>query len=122
MLVFVACGSDDTPIDEYCWNQASDYTIITENTDGSVIVTLIAPDYAQLIQNILLENSYTKVSVKSLSDAIKASPDTVKEYVISANSTDEATIKAAFNDQIAKELVIAAISRTETKEEWGDGQ
>lgn len=122
VLALTACGNNDKPVDEYCWEQASDYTIVSENDDGSVIVSLMAPDYAQLIQTILTEDSDAEISVESLSDAIKDYPEAVKEYIISVNTTDEDAVKAVFTDQIAKELAITAISRAESKEEWGDGK
>ena len=122
MLTLTGCGkNDDTPIGDYCWEQANDYTISDESSNA-VTITVTAPDYAQLIQNILSEGSSANITIDALSEAISASPDSVKEYTFISDSSDEDDIKAAFTDQIAKELAIAAISRTDAKEEWSDGQ
>lgn len=120
-LTLSACGKNNAPIDEYCWEQADDYSISAESSNA-VTITLTAPDYAQLIQNILSENSKAAITIDVLSEAISASPDAVREYTFIAESSDEEDIRAAFNDQIAKELAIAAISRVGAAEEWSDGQ
>ena len=122
MLTLSACGKNATPVDEYCWKQVSNYSIITENEDGTVTVILTAPDYAQLIQKMLSEDSNTEVSVETLAEATKTYPEVVKDYLISSSTADKADIQAAFSDQIAKELAIVAIGRAESIEEWGDGQ
>ena len=122
MLALTGCGkNDDTPIGDYCCEQANDYTISDESSNA-VTITVTAPDYAQLIQNILSEGSSANITIDALSEAISASPDSVKVYTFISNSSDEDDIKAAFTDQIAKELAIAAIRHTDSKEEWSDGQ
>ena len=122
ILTLTGCGkNDDAPIDDYCWEQADDYAILDESAKA-VTITVTAPDYAQLIQNILSEDSSTSITIDALSEAISVSPDSVKEYTFISDSSDEDDIKAAFTDQIAKELAVAAISRTDAKEEWSDGQ
>lgn len=122
VLTLTGCGkNDDTPIDDYCWEQADDYAISDESSKA-VTITVTAPDYAQLVQNILSEDSSASITIDALSEAISVSPDSVKEYTFISDSSDEDDIKAAFTDQIAKELAVAAISRTDSKEEWSDGQ
>ena len=117
-----ACTKKVDPIDEYCWDQVSDYSIRTENEDGSVTVALTAPDYAQLIQMMLSEDINTEISAETLARETLEHPEIIKDYIISSNTSDEADIQAAFSDQIAKELAIVAIGRAESIEEWGDGQ
>lgn len=122
VLTLSACGNKPAPVDEYCWEQVSDYSVSAEKEDGSVTVTLTAPDYAQLIQMILSEDSNAEISAETLAKATMAYPEIVKDYIISSNTSDEADIQVAFNEQIAKELAIVAIGRAESIEEWGDGQ
>ena len=121
-LFLSACGKGKTPLGQYSWEQVSDYAIVAENDDGSVIVTLTAPDYAQLIQTMLSADCNAKISEQSLAEAIEMYPDCVKVYTISADTSEEGAIQAAFSDQIAKELAVALIGRAESAEEWGDGQ
>lgn len=106
-----SCGNDES-MDEYFWKNVSEYST-TKNEDGSVDVTLTAPAYADIILSIAQDTGTSDISVKQLKEIIKNKDYSEKQYAFSATSENEADIQVAFNDQVAYDLVINAISETE---------
>ena len=111
LFMLSSCGNDES-MDEYFWKNVSEYST-TKNEDGSVDVTLTAPAYADIILSIAQDTGTSDISVKQLKEIIKNKDYSEKQYAFSATSENEADIQVAFNDQVAYDLVINAISETE---------
>lgn len=89
-------------IDE-CWERVTNMNI-EELDDGTVEVTLTAPDYVSLVKLLAGENKDV-LSGELIAKAVKNNPETVKEYTFTASSSAEADIKNALMEQISYELV-----------------
>lgn len=129
LMMLSACGKKESaPIDQFCWEQISQYTVTEippENTDPTdpfsenyVSVTLTAPDYFSLLTELAKEDSAKEITSDMLAKAIKNHPDAVKEYTFTASSSDEANIRNGFFDAIAHDLAVEAITNTEYTEKW----
>ena len=106
-------------VPNYCWDQVSNYSVISEESPNNVTVSIVAPDYAQLILGVILEDGEAKINPKALSDAINNNPNQQKEYIVTSNGSDEESIKQALMEQIAKELMIESIIQSNYTEDWG---
>lgn len=96
-------GKETVSIAEDCWDHVTDMNVI-EQDDGTVKVTLTAPDYVSLVKLMAAENDDT-VTGKLITKAVKSNPEMVKEYVFIASSSAEIDIKNALMEQISYELV-----------------
>lgn len=114
--------SDDKTEKNYYWDQVYDYSIVSESDAGNTVVSITAPDYAALAMSILQENGGAKINSKTLSEAIDNNSIAPKEYIVQTTTTDEESIKRAFLDQVARELMIEALSRSDHTENWGEEQ
>ena len=108
VLVLSACSKEDVSFEDSCWEQVQNCESMVLD-DGTVSVTLTAPDYSAIIQH-LVENGVTgDVTVEMLDEAAKDNPGSVKEYSFVAESIEEEAIQNALMEQIAYELLIIAM-------------
>ena len=108
VLVLSACSKEDVTFEDSCWKQVQNCETM-DLEDGTVLVTLTAPDYSAIIQH-LAENGVTgDVTVEMLDEAAKDNPGSVKEYSFVAESTEEEAIQNALMEQITYELLIIAM-------------
>ena len=96
-------GSVDVSIADDCWDRVTNMNV-TEQGDGTVEVTLTAPDYVSLVKLLSAEGN-EDVNSEHITKAVKDNPETVKEYVFTASSSAETDIKNALMEQISYELV-----------------
>lgn len=86
-----------------CWERVTNMNV-EELDDGTVEVTLTAPDYVSLVK-LLAGESGDAITGEHITRAVKNNPETVKEYTFTASSSEETDIKNALMEQISYELV-----------------
>ena len=96
-------GSSTISITDDCWEHVTNMHV-EELDDGTVGVTLTAPDYASLVKMLAAENKGDPTG-ELIAKAVKNNPETVKEYAFVAFSSEETDIKNALMEQISYELV-----------------
>lgn len=110
ILVLAACSKEKNSVsfEDSCWEQVEDYeTTILE--DGTVSVSLYAPDYTALLE-LLVENGVAEeLTVEMLTEAAEDNPDAVKEYTFVVESSDDESIREKLLEQIAYEMLILAM-------------
>lgn len=90
-----------------CWEHVTNMNV-EELDDGTVKVTLTAPDYVSLI-NLLAAENKDDLSGELIAKTVKNNPETVKEYTFTASSSAETDIKNALVEQISYELVALSL-------------
>lgn len=98
-------------LQDSCWKYVTDQQT-TELDDGSILVTLTAPDYSAIIEQ-LSNRKDENITNAMLIEAPSAYPNYIKEYTLTVDSADEASVKQALLDQIACELVALTLSKLE---------
>lgn len=96
-------GSATVSITEDCWKQVTDLNV-AEQDNGTVEVTLTAPDYVSLVELLAAENSDV-VTGELIAKLVENNPEAVKEYTFIAPSAAEADVKSALMEQISYELL-----------------
>ena len=104
-LVLGACSSKDASFEDRCWKQVEDYEA-TELEDGTISVSLFAPDYTALLNHLVEAGIEDELTVDILIEAAEDYPDAVKEYRFSASSAEEETVRKELMEQIAYEMMI----------------
>ena len=110
VLALAACSKENEPVtfEDTCWEQVED-CVTTELDDGTVSVSLSAPDYTALLE-LLIENGLDEeLTIELLAEAAKDNPDAVKEYTFIVESSDDEAIREALLEQIAYEMLILAM-------------
>ena len=116
IVFFVHQKRQNITVNETLQEYAGDYNVEEQLEDGRTIITIQAPDFSQIVLKISNEIDYQNISVTDLKKAVKENPELIKEYTISLKNLDEENIKKAFSSQIAYELLIQAIERSEEGE------
>lgn len=116
IVFFVHQKRQNITVNEMLQEYAGDYNVEEQLEDGRTIITIQAPDFSQIVLKISNEIDYQNISVTDLKKAVKENPELIKEYTISLKNLDEENIKKAFSSQIAYELLIQAIERSEEGE------
>lgn len=96
-------GSETISFAADCWEHVTNMNVV-EQGDGTVEVTLTAPDYVSLVKLLAGESGDTFTG-EHITTAVKNNPETVKEYIFTASSSAETDIKNALMEQISYELV-----------------
>lgn len=86
-----------------CWEHVTNMNMV-EQGDGTVEVTLTAPDYVSIMKLLAGESGDT-ITREHITKAVKSNPEMVKEYVFIASSSAEIDIKNTLMEQISYELV-----------------
>ena len=103
----ILINQDTISINDICWENVTNMNVM-ELEDGSVKVTLTAPDFVSLVK--LLDGEYNDtVTSKNIAKAVKNNPECVKEYVFTSSSSLEADIKSALMEQISYELTASTL-------------
>jgi len=88
---------------DHCWEHVTDQKVV-ELADGTVEVTLTAPDYVTLAKLLAAEEK-NELTGSAIIQLVENNPEVVKEYQFTASSSGTADIKAALKEQIAYELI-----------------
>lgn len=86
-----------------CWEHVTNINVV-EQHDGTVEVTLTAPDYVSLVKLLADENNNI-VTSEYIEKAVENNPECVKEYVFTAPSASNDDVKTVLMEQISYELV-----------------
>lgn len=105
-------------VKEYCWSKVVQYDIEETEEDGMATVTVLAPDFCQIAT--VLMNEGRDITEEALIDAMLNTSADTKTYSIMVEDTTEETVKEAFYEQVAYELMLEAIKNIEYTEEWSD--
>ena len=110
LIMLTGCSkknSNDNNSNDFLTQYTYDYTIKQENDDGTTEISVIAPDFETIIENMTID---------ILEDE---NPDYKKEYaIIVSDLSDKEEVEAVLNNRIAEELIKSAIINIEYKEEW----
>ena len=99
-----ACAPKEVTFEDQCWDNAKDVEIVNKE-DGTVEVTLKAPDYTKLLESIIENGDADNITLDVLAESIKENPDAVKEYNMILESEDEEEMKNALKDYISYEII-----------------
>ena len=112
ILLLAACGKDEpVSFEDSCWEKVEDCeTTVLDN--GTVSVTLTAPDYTAIIKYLEESGVTGDLTIEMLADAVKDHPDAVKEYSFIADSDQDDAIRDALMEQIAYEMLVIALEDT----------
>lgn len=109
-VVWIVKNSNTPPADtkaisitDDCWEHVTNMNIV-EQDDGTVKVTLTAPDYVSLVK-LLASDNEDVVTGEHIAKAVKNNPECVKEYAFTASSSAGTDVKNALMEQISYELV-----------------
>lgn len=109
-VVLIVKNSNTPPSDtkgisitDDCWEHVTNMNV-AEQDDGTVKVTLTAPDYVSLVK-LLASDNEDAVTGEHIAKAVKNNPECVKEYAFTASSSAETDVKIALMEQISYELV-----------------
>lgn len=103
----ILINQDTISINDICWEHVTNMNVM-ELEDGTVKVTLTAPDFVSLVKLLDSENNDT-VTSKNIAKAVKNNPECTKEYVFTAASSLEDDIKSALMEQISYELAASTL-------------
>ena len=115
---FLQTRSDSQTLKGVYSDYASEYKVISENSDGTYEVQIEAPD-AGVIADEILSESIGEITVGEFRDYLKRSEDDVKVYTFSVDALSEDEISKKFFDKIAYDLAIVAIQNSDYEE--GEG-
>lgn len=120
VIVLVACEKKDDKdaIKDYCMQYVSKYEVIQEKPDGKFEISVLAPDFEQVIETILTEDKEIEITSIVLEEAVEKYPDCEKEYIFYSDSDQMENIEKAFLEEVSHELVVSAIKKVEYKEKW----
>lgn len=105
-------------VKSYCEKYASEYDVIESGDNGAVQVSVEAPDFCKIVENIIGESGDQSVTVSEIEDEVNRYPEYTKEYNFWVDKEEDSEIRKAFLDEVSKELIIYAIRNTEFKDEW----
>ena len=123
IIIFTACNeknSDVQLVDDFQKQYASDYTVVSENADGTCTISLKAPDIGYIIEIMAEEND--KKTLKNIDKIVDTCEDCQIEYVFDVDEATDDEIRDAFSNIIAEELMRQAFDYIEYEEEWSTGE
>ncbi len=121
LLMFTGCSeknNDDNNSNNFLTQYTSDYTIRQENDDGTVEISVIAPDFKTIIEHMIKNRQECEISIESIEDIANKYPDCKKEYILIVDELSSEKIDEVFKSQIADELIKIAIMNIDYEEEW----
>ena len=103
-------------LEDYCWSEVIQYEVEDTNEDGMTTVSVSAPDFSQLAENLMEEEKV--VTEEALLDTMLNTSVDTRTYSFRVEDTTEEVVKEAFYEQVVYELIIEAIKNIEYTEEW----
>lgn len=123
IMLLSACG-EKTPeqekeeLKEYCKSYATEYTVDSENDDGTYTISISAPNFSEILSEV---SDQEELTIETLKKAVEDHPDITKEYQIFVENKEQAEIDVAFFEQVSYDLVVGAITDIEVElEEAGE--
>lgn len=125
LLILTSCGSlhknednNDELMNDYFEGFVSEYDVIETSDNGSVHISLEAPDLCKICESIYAETGNQDITVSAIADEVKNHPDYQKIYDFWVNSEDDTEIREALLNQVSEELIKASIQNIKYSEEW----
>lgn len=125
LLILTSCGSlhnnedkNDELIKDYYEGFVSEYDVIETSDNGSVHISLEAPDLSRISESIYAEKGDQDITVSAIDEEVKKHPEYQKTYDFWADSEDNTEIREAFLDKVSEELITASIMNIKYSEEW----
>lgn len=115
-------STDKIEIQNYCKNYASDYKVIERQEDGTVLVSVKAPDFKDIAMKIFDQNPDQDITFESMQEMFEKFPNSIKEYEFLSLSDTDDDVKNGFMDKILEELMIAAITNVKYTGEGGQAE
>lgn len=121
--LLTACGKkDDDAIRNYCIEFASKYEVIKSNDDGSIQVSIKAPDFSRVMNAMAEESPNKEITLKRIKKTVKEHSDYEKTYELEVDSEDDELIENAFINKITDEMLITAITNVDLETENGSAE
>ena len=122
LIMLTGCSkknSNDNNSNDFLTQYTYDYTIKQENDDGTTEISVIAPDFETIIENMTIDILEDEINIENIYNLVNEYPDYKKEYaIIVSDLSDKEEVEAVLNNRIAEELIKSAIINIEYKEEW----
>lgn len=122
LLILLSGCSNKDKVDnsssDYFTRYMSDYTIKQENNDGTIVISIIAPDYESIVKNVIKTEQGKELNIENINDVAKEYPDYIKEYIFVVDELSSEKMEEAFKDKIVEELIKSAITNIEYEEGW----
>ena len=93
---------------------ARDYTIIETNDEGDIKVSIVAPDFGNIIHTIKKND----IDLEDIKIATELHPKNTKEFVFWVASEKSDEIEKKFLNHISNDLVIEGTTDREDIEDW----
>lgn len=101
--------NDNRTVNEIMWENAEENVSICPNADGTKTISVLSPDYSQILLLIAQENPEQEITANLLKKAIAAHPELKTTYSFQVSNTETETIQTAFKEAIVKEMLILSI-------------
>lgn len=122
MMILLSCKQkknyDAESINEFSKQCTENYVVLRENDNGGVEIKIEAPDIEAIAG--IMNDSQVDITIENLIKTINENSEYIKEYIFEVDELNDDKIKAQFLDNIAKELMIAAIESSNNTEEWSE--
>lgn len=120
LIMLTGCSekNNDDNSNDFLMQYTSDYTIRQENDDGTVEISVIAPDFKTIIEHMIDNRQEREISIENIEDIVNKFPDCKKEYILIVDELSGEKIDEVFNSQVAEELIRMAIMNIDYEEEW----
>ncbi|MGN0408912.1 MAG: hypothetical protein ACI4E3_00745 [Candidatus Fimousia sp.] len=123
LVILSSCGifrdeNDSKSMKKYCEKYVSEYKVMEKKDNGSVMISVNAPDFKRMLEVIIEENEEKDITVDDIEKVAKKYPDYKKEYKFWVDTEEDDEIKKAFLNEVSKELIVEAIKNVEYTDEW----
>lgn len=123
IVMLLSCGiskkeDNSNALKKYCEKYVSEYEIIEEKENGSIMVTVNAPDFKSITEVIMAEKGENDITVNDIEKIINEYPDYKKEYKFWVDADEKDEIEKGFLNEISEELIVEAIKNVDYTEEW----
>lgn len=116
LILCTACGNQETEekeIDDFYKQYAEQYEVLEEKEDGTMEIQVTAPDFVEIVGNLLQEYDAEELDVTVMQDAVQNQEVATKKYVFTVEEMKQETVEEAFLDEVSYEMMIAAITEVE---------
>lgn len=105
-------------IKQYCEQYVSQYEVLENGNDDTIMVSITAPDFGVIVKKIVSESDNKEVTIGSIKKKIEENPECIKKYSFSVNRENNDEIKDAFLRELSKDLIVDAIKNSKYNEDW----
>lgn len=123
LVMLSSCGiskkeDNSNALKKYCEKYVSEYEVIEEKENGSIMVSVNAPDFKNIAEAIMAENGENDITVNDIEKIVNEYPDYKKEYKFWVDANEKDEVEKGFLSEISEELIVDAIKNIDYTEEW----